>query len=261
MPPGAAPVGPAAKVAVLSTGMTERLAEQRSMRRHRLVRRILLGLAGGALVAGAVWAVFYSEFLTFDASRVTVSGTGSSVDAAAVADVVAQHDGTALALVDTGGLREELLAVPNVRDVAVRRQWPAGLDVEIVAREPVAAVPVDGGVALLDQDAVEVDRVPEAPLELPVISIPLTGDDRRTLDAALVILRSLPPELSAEVAGISAVSQDAVTLTLRDGVVVEWGSSQESALKIRVLQTLRGAEQTAGAQVFDLSAPTFPITR
>ncbi|WP_169925355.1 cell division protein FtsQ/DivIB [Sanguibacter antarcticus] len=246
---------------VISTGMAERLAEQKAMRRHRLVRRALVVTSVVAFLSGAAWAVLYSSLLSFDADRLTVDGTGSSVDAAAIVAVVAEYDGTSLALVDTVTLRGELLEVPNVRDVSISRQWPSGLAVVVVAREPVAAVPVADGVALLDQDAVQVGVVAVAPPELPLITIPLTGEDRRTLEAALVVLNSLPDDLAAEVGSLSATTQDSVTLTLRDGVVVEWGSSQESELKSQVLATLRTAEVSRGSSVFDVSAPTFPITR
>ena len=255
-----AATGATQRVPVLSTGMAERLAEQKAMRRHRLMRRALLVTSLVAFVAGATWTVLYSSLLSFDADRLTVDGTGSSVDAAAIVSVVAAHDGTSLALLDTVALRDEILEVPNVRDVALTRQWPSGLAVVVVAREPVAAVPVPEGVALLDQDAVQVGVEPVAPPELPLITIPLTGEER-TLEAALVVLNSLPDDLAAEVGSLSASTQDSVTLTLRDGVVVEWGSSHESELKIQVLATLRSAEVSRAARVFDVSAPTFPITR
>lgn len=241
--------------------MSERHAEQKAMRRHRVTRLVIAWGATAVVVAAVTWALFASDMLSFDADHLVVKGTGTTVDMNAVVAVVAKLEGTSLALVDISDLREEILQVPNIRDVSIQRQWPSGLAVDVVAREPVAAIPVEGGMALMDQDAVVVDTVPEAPAELPVINIPLTGDDERTLDAALAVLKSLPDELRAEVASIAAASQDAVTLTLRDGVVIEWGSSHDSALKAQVLATLRLAEVSKGAAVFDVSAPTFPITR
>ncbi|KQU00545.1 cell division protein FtsQ/DivIB [Sanguibacter sp. Leaf3] len=255
------PVVGAPKVAVLSTGMAERLAEQKSMRRHRLVRKVAAWTVGVALLLGGSWVLFASSLFAFDPDHLVVEGSGTTVDMAAVVAVVAQHEGTSLALLSTSDVHDEVMGVQNIRDVSVVRQWPSGLSVRVVAREPVASVPVEGGFALLDRDAVTVSTVPEAPAELPVITIPLTGDDTRTLDAALAVLESLPPELSAEVGSIAAQTQDAVTLTLRSGVVVEWGASSDSALKVQVLATLRGNEVSAGSQVFDVSAPTFPITR
>lgn len=249
------------KIAVLSTGMAERLAEQKAMRRHRLVRRVAAWTGALAVLLGASWVLFASSLFAFDPDHLVVEGSGTTVDMAAVVAVVTEHEGTSLALLSTTTIHDEIMGVQNIRDVSVVRQWPTGLAVEVVAREPVASVPVEGGFALLDRDAVTVATVGEAPPELPVIAIPLTGEDGRTLDAALEVLASLPPELTAEVGSISAATQDAVTLTLRDGVVVEWGASSDSALKVQVLTTLRSNEVSAGSQVFDVSAPTFPITR
>lgn len=256
-----ATTAPTGKVAVLSTGMAERLAEQKAMRRHRLVRRVAAWTGALAVLLGASWVLFASSLFAFDPDHLVVEGSGTTVDMAAVVAVVAQHEGTSLALLSTSTVHDEVMQVQNIRDVSVVRQWPTGLAVEVVAREPVASVPVEGGFALLDRDAVTVSTVGEAPPELPVIAIALTGEDDRTLDAALEVLASLPPELTAEVASISAATQDAVTLTLRDGVVVEWGASSDSALKVQVLATLRSNEVSAASQVFDVSAPTFPITR
>ena len=72
---------------------------------------------------------------------------------------------------------------------------------------------------------------------------------------------ALPADLHAQVAEVSAPTRDAVRMTLRDGVVVEWGSSEDAALKVRVLQTLRAVPENAGVTLYDVSAPTMPVTR
>ena len=50
-------------------------------------------------------------------------------------------------------------------------------------------------------------------------------------------------------------------MKLRDGAKVEWGSAQQAPLKIAVLQALRKAPSSAGAHVYDVSAPTLPVTK
>jgi cell division protein FtsQ len=145
--------------------------------------------------------------------------------------------------------------------VTIVRVWPHGLDLLLVARDPVAAVPADGGgLVLVDQDGIAVGRTDVPPEGLPVISVPLDGDTR-AMTAALVVLQQMPPELAAQVAAVAATNRDTVTLTLRDGVVVEWGSAEQSTLKATVLSTLRAAPSSAGVKVYDVSAPTLPITR
>ena len=199
--------------------------------------------------------------LGLDLDKVTVSGEGTVIDPQQVRDVVAAADGVPLPRLDTVALREQVLDLNGVRDVEIRRAWPSGLAVLLESREPVVAVPVDDGFALLDADGVHVRTDPVVPEGLPEIDAPLDDQGARALDAALVLLNALPADLHAQVAEVSAPTRDAVRMTLRDGVVVEWGSSEEAALKVRVLQTLRAVPENAGVTVYDVSAPRLPVTR
>ncbi|WP_199425205.1 cell division protein FtsQ/DivIB [Actinotalea solisilvae] len=240
----------------------DRFAERAAVRRHLLRRRVVLAVVA-VLAAGALgWLLLLSPVLALDAAQVRVEGQGTVVDAAAVAAVVAPHDGTPLPRLDTVALRRAVLDVPGVRAAEVAREWPHGLLVTVVSREPVAAVPqTGGGVALLDVEGVQVGRSDTAPEGLPVVSVPLEDPGARALTAVLTVLQQLPPELAAQVETASADSQDAVRFGLRDGVTVEWGSADQTALKIRVLQTLRTAAPSATATHYDVSAPELPITR
>lgn len=232
------------------------------MRRHLLRHRVIGALITAVVLAGTGWGLFYSGLLALDPAHVTLTGAGSVVDPAAVHAVVAEHEGTPLPRLDTVGLRRELLDVPGVRAVEVSRAWPHGLQVTVVSREPVAAVQrAGGGFTLLDVEAVPVGRADESPAGLPVVVVPADDPGARSALAVLTVLQGLPDDLVAEVTGASAKSQDTVRLTLADGAKVEWGSADEIALKVRVLAALRSAKVSRGAEVYDVSAPTMPITR
>lgn len=261
---GVVPVRPS----VVSTGSAARFAE-RARARRTVARRQVLGVGGGLVgLAAAGWLLFVSPVLALDPLDVTVTGAGTVVAVDQVAAVVALRAGTPLPRLDTVGLRDAVLEVPGVREARVTRDWPHGIVVELVAREPVAAVPEAAspdptapaaGFALLDMDGVQVGRVDAAPDGLPVVEVPV--GDKRTLAAVLSVLQALPAELLGEVGQVSAQTQDTVTMQLRDGARVEWGSAQQAPLKIAVLQALRKAPSSAGAHVYDVSAPTLPVTR
>lgn len=252
---------------VVSTRSVQRFAE-RARARRTLARRQIALTAAAVLVVGALaWLLLWSPVLALRPADVTVAGAGTVVAVDQVRAVVAKDSGVPLPRLGTVALRDRLLQVPGVREARVTRDWPHGLTVQLVAREPVAAVPekqapagaAKPGFALLDEEGVQVGRADAAPAGLPVVDVP--ADDARTLQAVLGVLRQLPPALLAEVAGVAAQTQDTVTMHLRDGVEVDWGSSQETALKVAVLTALRASPTAKGAHVYDVSAPRLPITR
>ncbi|MEV7973110.1 cell division protein FtsQ/DivIB [Cellulomonas sp. NPDC089187] len=263
-----APVTPSA--GVVAQGSAARFAERARAHRRLTQRRILIAAGAVVAVVGVAWLLFFSPVLALDATQVEVSGADSVVAMDQVQAVVDSRDGVPLPRVDTSALRSELLEVPGVRDATVTRQWPHGLSVALVAREPVAAVPEDAdvvqsaegtpagaGFALVDEEGVQVGRADAPPEGLPVVAVPV--GEERVLSAVLGVLEQLPPDLLAQVGEVAATTQDSVNFTLRDGATVEWGSDQESALKAAVLGALRAAPETAGAARYDVSAPTMPV--
>lgn len=244
----------------LVPGSAERFAERVAMRR-RLSRRKAVWSAVGVVLASALgWLLFLSPVLALDVAQVRVEGEGTVVDPAVVLAAVGPLDGTPLPRLDTVELRRAILDVPGVRAAEVAREWPHGLVITVVSREPVAAVPAEDGVVLLDVEGVQVGRAAAPPAGLPVITVPV-GEDTRPMTAVLTVLEQLPDDLAVQVASASADTHDTVRLVLADGAQVEWGSADQTALKARVLQTLRAAPASAGAAVYDVSAPTLPITR
>ncbi|MCB2178057.1 MAG: cell division protein FtsQ/DivIB [Actinomycetales bacterium] len=231
------------------------------MRRRILRDRVLAWSAAGVVVAALAWLLLLSPVLALQADEVAVrvEGDRAVVDVTAVTTILTNLAGTPLPRLDTVGVRREVLDVPGVRAASVTRSWPHGVLVTVVARDPVAAVPEGGGYALLDAEGVQVGRSDDAPKDLPVVTVPL--DDPAAMTAVLLVLQQLPADLAADVTGASAENQDAVRLSLSDGTTVEWGSADQSALKAAVVRTLRASKAAAGVKVYDVSAPTLPITR
>ncbi|ROS77215.1 cell division protein FtsQ/DivIB [Cellulomonas sp. PhB143] len=271
--PGAAR---AASRPVVSHGVEERLAERRAMARRRRTRVVAAWAGGVVLVAAVVWALLWSPLLALDADAVSVQvaggdGAGRYVDTDQVVDLARADVGVPLPRIDTVGLREDVRQLRGVADARVVRDWPRGVEVTVRPRVPVAAVPSGGDVVLLDAGGATVATVPKSPGDVPEVTVPLEvgaggvrGADAaatRALRSVLVVLDAIPPSMLDDVRQVGAKTQDAVTMTMRDGVTIEWGSDQDVDLKVRVLDVLRADPSTDGVRVFDVSAPAAPITR
>lgn len=242
----------------LQTRLRERARAQRRLSAMVWARRAGY-LAAVALVA---WVVLASPVFALDPQKVETTGYGTVVAPEDVAATVAEFEGQSLATLSTSRLADALREIPGVRDAAIERVWPAGLLIELTSREPVAAVPAEGGgYAFLDAEATTVGRADQPPTDLPVVTVPVGEAHSRVLASVLGVINQLPVELRDRVQDVSADTEDTVTFVLRDGPRVEWGSAEDSPLKAQVLQVLLNSGQAAGATVIDVSAPTLPITK
>jgi cell division protein FtsQ len=85
----------------------------------------------------------------------------------------------------------------------------------------------------------------------------MPAPDRASTRAAMQVLAALPAPLRARVASVAAPAPDAVTLHLRGGRTVVWGSAANSARKALVAAVLL---RRAGRTV-DVSAPGIAVLR
>lgn len=243
----------------VSTRMRERLAERKRTERRRAMSRGGRVAAIGAIVIGAVWLIAASPLFALDRDKIELDGVSREISAEDVDAVLESHVGDSLLTMNVPHIANQLRDLTGVRDATVERVWPQGLRVTLVARDPVAAIPSGEQFVLLDADAVEVGTVDAVPTGLPLMDVPL--GDARILEAALAVIRSLPPAVLERVEGLGAQTEDSVTFSLRDGPRVEWGSADDSALKAQVLAVLLDSGQAPAGTVVDVSAPTLPITR
>lgn len=247
----------AATPSTVTTRMEERLRERRSASRRLLTLKWAKRAGVLAGVAGATWLLLLSPVFSFDADNLEASGFGTVVDPAEVQEIVAQSDGKALALVNVGHVQDQLEELVGVREATVERVWPSGLRVTLASSEPVAAIPLaDGTFALVDDGGVQVAQAEAAPSDLPILSVPLGEEDSRILDGVIAVVDEMPAELRERIQDIEAQTEDSIHFVLRDGPAVEWGSSEQSALKAEVLLVL--LKDAKDAKVIDVSAPTLP---
>lgn len=214
-----------------------------------------------AIAGMAAWAVWWSPLFDLRGAEVSIVSDGALVDLGAVRQAVEPFVGTPLTRLDTGGIEEAIGSITGVLEVRARREWPHGLAVEVTERVPVAVIADSSrGYLVVDVEGVELEVLDQAPDALPVVTVPVGGENSRILEAALTAAAALPPELAIRVEAIRAETEDSVTVFIKDGPRIEWGSAEDSALKARVVEVLLSAGGTPPA-VIDVSAPTLVVTR
>lgn len=230
-------------------GRAGRRAGRRSRRDERRRRRWPY-LLGGAFLLGTVWWVGWASPVTLVEHVVVDSPRGISEKAVRKASGIAATDH--VPAVDSALVRRNIVAaLPAVGSVEVRRRLPNTVSLTVTARTPYAVVPRGGRYIVIDRSGVEFDET-ASPGKLPVIR----AMSYEGAGATREVLATLPPDLLADVRGVSARTHHDVDLTLADGATVRWGSADEAALKARVLAGLRSVK----ARHYDVSAPLMPTT-
>ena len=84
------------------------------------------------------------------------------------------------------------------------------------------------------------------------------GTTSPALKEAAEVIAALPQELSLQVDHVEVETVDQISLVLKDGRTVVWGSAEESDTKAEVLATLLATVQ---ADLYDVSVPSKPTTR
>ena len=252
---------------VVSTGFADRLKErQQALRRLRL-RRVTTAAVVVLVVVLMTWALLFSPLLGLKTQSISVIGSDGSVSDKQVRDVLASYAGDSLLRLDTGRLSAQVSDnLVRVRRAQVTRAWPQGLRVQLTMRVPVATVQGPDGYQILDNEAVVLERVPEAPSGLVTI-MPDSAEtggaagpraiSAKQVAAVTQVVGSLTPETLAQVSSGSATEAGQVTLTLSNGASVVWGDTRDNTLKARVLATL----MTTSASIYDVSSPHRPTTR
>ena len=156
-----------------------------------------------------------------------------------------------LATVDLAGVESRVLGIRQLASAKVDRVWPGTLKIEVVEREPVAAIPAGGRFAVVDKQGVVIEVKDALPFMLPLLKVdrPAAGDPATM--AALQVVQALPPVVAGKVRQVRATSAEGVTLELADGRTVVWGGTDRPEEKGRILVSLLRRK----ANQYDVSSP------
>lgn len=242
---------PATTGSTRTVEVARRRFARRQWARRWLAWRRLLGLVLGlGVVAAGVWLVFFSTILAVD----DVEVVGADVlQPAEVRRAAAVPLGEPLATVGLDAVAARVEGLAAVKGVDVTRSWPRTVRIAVVEREAVAVVEREGAVHGLDEEGVLFRTYPSPPRGLPVVRVS-AGTRTEALEEAAGVVASLPDDLARRVDHLLVETVDAISLELRSGRTVVWGSAAASSSKAEVLEVLL---RQPGA-VYDVSVPSQP---
>ena len=112
------------------------------------------------------------------------------------------------------------------------------------------------GSHLYDRDGVDFATAPPPP-GLPYMDVDNPGPRDPATKAALQVLTALRPEVAGQVGRVAAPSVASITLTLADGRVVVWGTTDRTDEKAEKLAALL----TQSGHTYDVSSPDLPTVK
>jgi cell division protein FtsQ len=235
------------------TDRSRRRFARRQWLRRWLVWRYVIGSILLVLLTGAaIWLVFISSVLTVQ--HVDVHGD-SLLSRQQVLDAAKVPDGAHLAQLDLEAIRARVSALAPVKRVDVSREWPDGVLVRVTERKAVAVVDIGGRLQAMDAAGVLFRDYQRPPVGMPRV-VSSAGAGSEALSQAARVISALPSGLAPRVDHVQVRGVDQISLALRGGATVIWGSDDQSAVKAEVLAKLLPHP----AQVYDVSVPGQPVT-
>ena len=216
--------------------------------------KMLLATVVIAIVGVGLGLVLYFT-PAMSARNIVVTGL-SVVTREEVLDAAQVRPGTPLLQINTNQVADRVATIRRVSSARVQRQYPSALRITIVERVPVVVKDFPDGPHLFDRDGVDFATAPPPPA-LPYIDVANPGPTDPATKAALQALMALRPEVAGQIGRIAAPSVASITLTLGDGRVVIWGTTdrtEEKAEKLAALLTQPG-------RTYDVSSPDLPTVK
>lgn len=232
--------------------------EERIRARKRLTAVHILGAVGAVVVAvGLVWVLFFSTLFALDVNRIEIASNDASVPVDAVHAQVSPFAGIPLTRLSTSEVEQSVESISQVKDAQVTKVWPNGVHVAFTVRAAAMVAQVNGSLVALDEEGVELGPVAQRPSGAPLVVLP--EDEARRGEYARGVLaawRALSEDLRAQVETMT-VSNHQMSVALKDGRQVRWGTLNDEELKAKVLKVLLTQRE---AKIYDVSSPTSPVT-
>ncbi|TDJ48082.1 MAG: FtsQ-type POTRA domain-containing protein [Gammaproteobacteria bacterium] len=182
---------------------------------RRLMVIAAIGLFAFSGYAASLWV------MDRPIESVVINGAFERVSAMQVEDALSTHVQTGFLRADLQAMRAELVAIPWVANVNVRRRWPGSIEVNI-SEERAAACWGESGLLNIDGELFVRD-VTHVPVELPRLAGP-EGSEQRVARMFFAIQRRLEQRGMAAVA-LRLDQRGAWEVRLSSGIRVRLGAS------------------------------------
>ena len=242
--------------------LLERAEVRRFTRRSRHRRAAGITAASVVLVLGV--SILVAVFSPLMALRtIEIKGT-SRVDDTQLRQALSDQMGTPLARLDFGAIKKDIAGFPLIESYVTEEEPPHTLVVTVTERTPVVAVKSGDSFQLVDPAGIVVQSAPTQPDTMPVADIGRARLGSSVFRTMTEVVLALPSAVRSQVAGIAASTADDVTLTMKDGSRVVWGSPDDSDAKAALLDALvkdHATRDPGTAVEYDVSAPDNGIIR
>ncbi|ROP65750.1 FtsQ-type POTRA domain-containing protein [Curtobacterium sp. ZW137] len=251
-----------ARVARKRRKLLERAEVRRFTRRSRHRRAAWVTAGGVVVVLGvSILVAVYSPLMAL--RTIEIKGT-SRVDDAALRQALSEQIGTPLARLDFGAIKKDIAGFPLIESYVTEEEPPNTLVVTVTERTPVVAVKTGKTFDLVDPAGIVVQSAPKQPDTMPLADIGSAKLGSSVFRTMTEVVLALPSTVRAQVSGVSASTADDVTLTMKDGSRVVWGSPDDSDAKAALLDALvkdHASRDPKTAVEYDVSAPDNGIIR
>ena len=222
--------------------------------RRRSARRVALVAGTVGLVAVLVWVFVFSSVL--GAKHVVVHGA-HDVPMSRIESVADVPHGRPLLRLDTGAIAARVEALPDIAAASVHVSYPSTVVITVTERVAVGYLSVGGNAILVDKSGRQFRTTAAVPKNLPRFDIPTGAQATAAGQAVATVAGALTPAVLGKLSSIAATDPAQITLQLRDGRSVIWGSADRSADKAQVLPALLSRAGTT----FDVSNPDVVVAR
>lgn len=235
------------------TDVSAAIAERRRRERRRDLVTVSIAAAVVLALALAGWLVSFSPVLASKDVRVEGNKRVTTEQVLGAAQVPL---GVPLAKLETDPIAQRVAALAPVAGVQVHTRWPSTVVIQVTERTAVYQRNEGSVWQLVDRAGVVFAQGDKQDKALPVART--QGVDNRLLADVATVVSNLTPGLRKQLQVVEANSPDEITVKLKTGQQVIWGSAADSATKAQVAQALVSQKEFT---LFNVSSPANPTAR